>query len=164
MKELFEFLKTKINASVPAIKTVRMWNGQTTRERDNKNENPVKFPAVFVEFITEGIDNYSLGIKNVRLRVRFRFALESYKFTRLADLDFQKNFDSFIQSFRGNEDDTVHFSTLQEDVNELDEDFDQVNEPYMDYLTIWRKTSAYKRSGDVLKTPVTPDVTGLKLS
>lgn len=158
MKALFDFIKAKITTSVPAIKTVRMWNGQLERERTDKTENPIRYPAVFVEIITNETRTFSLGIKNVDLTIRFRFALKSLTFTRLADLDFQENFDFFIQSLRGNETDPVQFSTLQEAINELDEDFDSVNEPYMDYNTIWRKKSAYKRGTDIVHTPVTSNV------
>lgn len=166
MKELFNFIKAKINTAVPAIKTVRLWNNQTGREKDTKNEMPVKFPALFIEIIvSEDIKNLSLGIKDVPLIIRCRFALEGYKFERLSDLDFQKTFDSFIQNFRGNPSDTVQFSTLQEQMTDLDEDSDQVNEPFIDYRTIWRKQSAYPRSTDIVtgEDDVTPVVTGEQL-
>jgi len=148
MKELFQFIKARINEKIPAIKHVEMWRGQSTRERIDKNENPFRTPAVFIEFIVEDIQNFSLGIKNVNLIVRFRFALQNMRFERLEDLDFQDNFDFFIQNLRGNETDPVHFGTLQEAVTELDAEFDNVNEPAVSYKTVWRKTSAFRRKID----------------
>lgn len=161
MKDLFEFIKAKINASIPELKTVAVWNNQTSRERDTKTEGVIKFPAVFIEFLTdEGVQNLSLGIKRVPLRVRCRFAIEGYRFQRLEDFELQKKFDSFIQNFRGNPDDVVQFSTLQEMANDLDEAHDQVNEPFIDYSTMWTKNSAYQRKTDITKTPITSTVTG----
>lgn len=163
MKALFEFIKTKINTLVPAIKHVEMWNGQVTRERIEKNQNPFRTPAVFVEFIVDDIQNFSYGIKNVHMTIRFRFALNSAKFTRLADLDFQETFDYFIQNLRGNAGDSVQFSSLNETISDLDEGFDAVNEPVADYKTVWRKKSANKRSTDVVHAPVAPSGTGEQL-
>jgi len=154
MKELFEFIKGKILAGVPQVKTVRMYNNQISQMNTSRKEKPMAFPAVLVEFITEEVQNFSLGIKNVRLTVRFRFAIEGYTFERLQNLDFQDDFDGVIQSLRGNETDPVQFSTMQEQVNELDEDFDNVQQPYIDYSTIFRKKSAYARRHDTIITGV----------
>lgn len=172
MKALFNFIKAAILARIvgeevptpkPKFKTVEMWRGQTTRERLEKKQNPFRLPAVFIEFIVEDVQNFSLGIKNVTVRVRFRFAFQSMKFERLEDLDFQDLFDKHIQGLRGNPADTVQFSSLQEVVTDLDEDFDNVNEPFVDYMTIWRKTSAYKRADDILVNPVALNASGEQL-
>lgn len=163
MKKLFEFIKLRINTVIPEVKHVEMWRGQTTRERIEKKENPYRTPAVFIEFIVDEIQNFSFGVKNVHMTIRFRFAIAGMKFERLDDLDFQDNFDLFIQNLRGNETDTVQFATLQETVQDLDEGFDVINEPLLDYKTVWRKVSANKHSTDILKTGVTPVGTGEQL-
>ncbi len=157
MKALFDFIKAAILANVTSVKAVEQWNNQTGRERDIKNEKPLKHPAVLIEFITEDVRNHSMGIKDIYLTVRFRFALEGYKFMRLSDLDFQDTFDTFMQSFRGNGT-AVYFSTMQESLTELDESHDQVNEPFIDYKTVWRKTSAYKRATDIVTDPEEQEV------
>ena len=171
MKELFNFIKNAMLTRMvtgtppkPIIKHVEMWRGQTTRERIQKTENPYRTPAVFMEFLVEETRNLSLGIKDISLRVRFRFALHHMKFERFEDLDFQTDFDRFIQGLRGNATDPVQFGTLQENVDMKDEDYDMINEPFLDYLTVWRKNSAYKQATDIVFAPVTPVVTGTKLT
>jgi hypothetical protein len=159
MKELYEFISAVITARLPEIKAVAMWNSQTTRERLTKTEKAFRTPAVFIEFIVDDeVQNLSLGIKNVPLRIRFRFALQGYKFQRLEDLTFKDNFDAVIQGLRGNETDPVQFSSLQEAMTEVDEDHDQVNEPYIDYMTIWRKQTAYRRKTDIFVPGIQPEL------
>lgn len=147
MKDLFEFIQAAILTRVPEIKTCKLWNNQTTRVMLTKDEDPFAFPAVFVEFITEEVQSFCLGIKNVSLTVRFRFAIEGYKFERLENLDFCDTFDAAVTGLRGNEADPVQFSTMTESSEQMDTDHDQVNEPTIDYRTTWRKVSAYKRAG-----------------
>lgn len=163
MKPLFEHIKTKINALVPAVKHVEMWRGQTTRERIDKKQNPFRTPAVFVEFIVDEVQNFSLGVKNVHMTVRFRFAIQGMTFARLEDLDFQEDFDAMIQNLRGNAGDAVQFGTLQEANTDLDESFDALNEPTADYKTVWRKASSYKRGTDIIHAPVSPQGSGEQL-
>ena len=148
----FTFLKTRLTATVPAIKTVRMWNAQTDHNFQNpKDERPIALPACFVEFQALQTNNLSLGIKDVQILIKFRFALEHYTFERLSDLDFQDNFDYFIQTFRGNSTDTVQFSSLIEQETDLDEEFDNVNQPAISYTTWWRKLSGYTRKNDTTR-------------
>jgi len=163
MKALFDFLKARINSKLPQIKTVEMWRGQTTRERIDKKQNPYRTPAIFIEFIVDDVKSYSLGIKRVDLTIRFRFAMQHMTFERLDDLDFQDNFDEFIQTLRGNPNDSVQFSSLCEVLTDLDEEFDNVNEPYIDYTTVYTKTSAYTRKTDSIRVGVEPDITVTQL-
>lgn len=166
MKALFTFLQTNITSNLPAIKTVRMWNNQIDHSNDTskRDEKPFVYPAVFLEFIVQDVENaFSLGIKNVKLIIRCRFALKSFTYTRLQDLDFADAFDAVMTQMRGDPTDTVQFSTLQEVSTELDEQFENVNAPYVDYVTMWRKTSAYTHGTDVTKSGVAKLITAQKV-
>lgn len=158
MRTLFNELKTKINAEVTAIKTVRMFNNQIDRAKEEKKEKAFAHPACFIEFITTNIVNRAMGLKDVDLIVRFRFALEGYKFERLDDLDFLDTFDNVMQSFHGDENDPVTFTTFGQAVAELDEDFDNVNAPHLDYQTHWRNIAAFKRTSDSIKQGVVTSI------
>lgn len=166
MKALFNFISAYILSNIPAVKTVKMWNNQIDHSNDIKkrDEKPFRYPAVFVEFITEDVENrFSFGIKNVKLKIRFRFAIKHYTYVRLADLDFGDAFDFWISKLRGNPADAVQFTTLQEILTELDEEFENVNAPYADYTTMWRKVSAYTRGTDITVNGVDANVTGVKV-
>lgn len=169
MKEFFEYIKTRIETNVPAIKTVRMFNNQLLHsnekyERNDKtagnrfgyrNEKAFKYPACFVEFIVQDTFNYGLGIRDYLLTVRFRFAVESYKFERLDTFDFVDDFDQTIQLMSPMAS-GLTFTTFQELSTEFDEDFNNVEAPYKDFRTRYRSSVAYSRRTDVLHGPVTP--------
>ena len=159
MKALFEAIKTKINADVPELKHVAMWNGQIDREKTAKTENPYRTPAVFVEFIVDEVRAFARGIKNYNLTVRFHFALQGMKFTRLPDMDFLDAFDLAMTGFRGNS--GPYFSSFTEVINDLDEDHDNINSPILDYSTIFRKTSADKMATDTTELDVTLELEAL---
>jgi len=126
-----------------------MWNAQTDHNfQAPKDERPIALPACFIQFTALETRDLSLGIKNVDVLITFRFAIEHYTFERLSDLDFQDSFDSAIQMFRGNSTDAVQFSSLIEVETDLDEEFDNVNQPSISYKTTWRKISAYTRALD----------------
>lgn len=163
MRQLFTFLSLQILGNVPAIKTVRPWNNQLRYSNDPniRTEKAFRYPACFIEFIVNETKNFSIGVKNVDVTIRFRFALESYKFIRLDDLDFAENFDLYVERLRGSESDIVQFSSLQEVQTEYDEDFDNVDKIYVDYKTTWRKLSGFGRNRKVLVAPVAPKVTAI---
>jgi hypothetical protein len=166
----FTFLKTKINANVPTIKTVQIWRGQTDMadSEDDKKRKQYSFPrpAVFIEFVPQETRNLSLGIQNVDLLIRFRFSIEHYTVERLQDLDFLDTFHNTMLALRGNSTDTVQFSSLQEVQTEQDSNFSNVDNPVIEYLTCWRKISGYKRPNtDVqLNPPIGTNLTMTKVN
>jgi hypothetical protein len=162
MKALFNHLKSRINTAIPIIKTVRMFNNQMVHGNDieKKDEKFFPTPACFIEFIENDVYNRCLGIKDVQLTIRFRFSRVSYKFERLETFDFVDNFDSFIQLLAPTTASGLVFSTLQEIATEWDEDHNNVENPYRDYRTLYRRTSGYKLGTNVISPPINPIVSG----
>lgn len=148
----FNFVKGKILAGVPAIKTVQIYRSQMDHVRNKKDEIIKAYPALFIEFIVNETRNFSYGIKNVDIVMRCRFALNHFTFERKQDLDFLDTFDGTMQMMRGGSTDPVQFSSFQEVATTHDENFDDVDEPYVDYITCWRRVSGYTRKGDLQKT------------
>ena len=181
MKALFNYIKARINADVPAIKTVRMWNNQFTHSNgtDSKlggsksgyrDEKAFPYPACFIEFQVQQVNSYCLGIKDYILTVRMRFGVESFKFERLDTFDFRENFDSFIQLMTPTTASGLTFTTFQEIQTEFDEDFDNVEIPYVDYRTRYRSQKAYQRRTDIIASPtligisINPTSLGLRIT
>ena len=147
-----------------------MWNNQflhsnqkyeIEEDRKNKttgsrfgyrNEKAFPYPACFVEFIIQETDNRSMGIVDYLLTVRFRFGIESYKFERLDSFDFCDNFKAEIQLMAATDLSGLTFTTFQEVTTEFDEDFNNVETPYIDYRTRVRSSVAYQRRTDVIAT------------
>jgi hypothetical protein len=173
MKPFFNYIKARINTDVPAIKTVRMWNNQflhsngpddikkNTGKYGYRDEKAFAYPACFVEFIVNDIQNYCLGIKDYNLTARFRFGVESYKFERLDTFDFKENFDAFIQLMAPTTVSGMTFTTFQESFTEFDEDWTNVEAPYVDYRVRLRLATAYQRKTDVIASGVNPLVIGI---
>lgn len=173
MKAFFEYIKARINARVPEIKTVRMFNNQfvNSNERNDRKdgttgsrfgyrtEKAFPYPACFVEFIVNETNNLPVGIKDYILTVRFRFGVESYKFDRLDTFDFADTFDQAIQLISPTEISGLTFTTFQEIQTEFDEDFNNVETPYKDYRTRYRSSvnSTYRTT--VETTTVEPVIT-----
>lgn len=174
MKALFNYIKAQIDARVltddetpvPVIKTVRMWNNQllhsnSTSFRTNyRDEKPFKYPACFVEFIVEDVFNLPLGITDYLLTVRFRFGLEQYKFERLTTFDFCDAFLEVMHMMAPTELSGLTFTTFQLVKPEFDEDFNNVEAPYIDYRTRYRHIPSYSRASDSTHGPIDPVATG----
>ena len=154
MKELYNFLVQVIEAIVyetghpqagrRIFNHVDLWNDQVDKERERKQQRH-RWPAVFIEFIVNDAVDYSLGIKDYDLSIRFRIANKGLKFVRLEELDLRDYFDKNVNGLRGGSSDSVQFSALQETVTEFDENHDNVNEPYIEYRTFFRYIKAYSR-------------------
>lgn len=176
MKELFEYIKSQILARItktvtiggvptvkPVFKTVRLWNNNfVAANTDSKNGKDYKgdasftYPALFIEFIVEQVDNRCLGIKDYILTVRCRFGIEAYKFERLDTFDFCDDFSAAIQLMAPTEASGLVFTSFQEIRTEFDEDHNNVEVPYMDYRTRFVSLAGYTRKTDVV---VPQDVT-----
>src|SRR5687767_3229283 len=99
-------------------------NGNLSREaRGYRDEKPFKYPACFIEFIVEEVFNMPLGITDYLLTIRFRFALESYKFQRLDTFDFCDSFFKTVHMMSPDDSSGLTFTTFQLIKPEFDEDF-----------------------------------------
>jgi hypothetical protein len=176
MKEFFEFIKARIETIgtgegaefVPAFRTIRMFNNQFIHSNGDakdkskfsyRDEKAFKYPACFIEFIVNEVNNLPLGIKDYLLTVRFRFGVEGYKLERLDTFDFCDQFLAGIQGMVPS-DNTLCFTSFQEVSTEFDEDHNNVEMPYIDYRTRYRSQVSYSRRTDVLAENITTVVIG----
>jgi hypothetical protein len=185
MKALFGYIKAQVNLRltdtvtqgtppaqvvVPVFKTIRMWNNQLLHSNATddkmggqksgyKDEKAFPYPALFVEFQVEQTDNRSMGIKDYVLVVRFRIGVHAYKFERLDTFDFKDRFDAAIQLMAPTVASGLTFTTFQEIQTEFDEDWNNVEAPYVDYRVRYRSSTAYQRRNDVVTGPVSPVIT-----
>jgi len=144
MKKLFDFLKAYIQANLPEYKTIRVWREQYDRSNHDRDENAFRYPAVFIEFITDNYANYALGYRDVDMIIRFHLGFESYWLEKDLDLEAIDKFDSFMFRFRGNENDPVHFTSLQKSADSDTPNDDNVNLIVVDYVTKYREMSSYE--------------------
>lgn len=182
MKALFDYIKAQANLRltdtvtqgtppadvvVPVFKTIRMWNNQFLHSNatDNKeggqksgykDEKAFPYPALFVEFQIVDVFNYAMGIKDYLVTVRFRIGVQAYKFERLDTFDFKDRFDAAIQLMAPTVVSGLTFTTFQEIQTEFDEDWNNVEAPYVDYRVRYRSASAYVRRNDIITAPVSP--------
>jgi hypothetical protein len=138
MNALFQYIKTRLNTQVPAIKSVLMFNDQLVKENTDRTQKPVPYPACFVEFITTQIDNRSFGIKDYVMLVRFRFMKISLKFERPETFDFMDQFDVAMRMMAPTVASGLTFTTFQEEFLSFDTDHNNVESPYRDYRTRFR--------------------------
>ena len=144
MKELFDFIKAKILADLPEYKTIRVWREQYDRSNKDRDENAFRYPAVFIEFITDTYANYAIGYRDVDMVVRFHLGYESYWLEKDLDLEAIDRFDKVMFRFRGNEDDPVHFTSFQKSADSDTPNDDNVNLIIVDYITKYREMSSYE--------------------
>jgi len=182
VKAFFQYISDQLTANLTEIvqpggtppptpvtecvfKTIRMWNNQfvhsngtdskSTVKTGYKDEKAFRYPACFIEFIVNDVNNYCMGIKDYDLTVRFRFGIESFKFTRLDTFDFCDAFSKQIQLLGPTTLSGLTFTSFQETLTEFDEDHNNVEVPYIDYKTRYRSSVAYKRATDVIASPDT---------
>lgn len=174
MKAFVEYITAQINSRVSGIKTVRPWNNQLlhSNETNNRsdrsnggrfgfrNEKPFKYPACFIEIITQDVLNFPLGITDYLLTVRFRFGVESYKFVRLDTFDFCDDFLAVMHLLCPTEASELTFTSFQLMASEFDEDHNNVEAPYIDYRTRYRHIPSYTRRTDAVHEGIVPVVTG----
>ncbi len=162
MKAFFNYIKARISADIPSVKTVRMWNNQLKHSNgegnEGRNEKAFPYPAIFIEFIVNQVDDRALGIKDYILTVRFRYARTKQTFERLDMFDLLDQFDSFIQMMAPTAASGLTFTTFQEEKTTFDTDFDNVETPYRDFRTRYRSSAAYQRAYDFAVTGVKTNV------
>jgi hypothetical protein len=173
MRVLFSYIKTRLSQRVPELRTIRMFNNQTLHGNEKPiKEKAFKYPACFIEFQIQETFNRCYKVVDYLLIVRFRFAVEGYKFERLETFDFCDRVKAALQLmapvplsmayyeapennplyfFQQSETRPVYahdqfvltFTTFQEITTDFDEDWDNVEQPYIDYRTLYRSTVAY---------------------
>lgn len=158
-REIFEYLKDRINQDIPNIRTVRIWNDQFVQSNEQRKEKAFPYPCLFVEFISNDVRNWSLGIKDIDLTIRFRYGLESYKFERLDDLDLSESLDSILQELHRSGLSGVVFSTIQLSNWEHDSDHENVNVPILDYSCYLRKSNSFRRRANPIASITSSTIT-----
>jgi len=152
MREFFEFLKAYINTNLPEFKSVMMFNDQLDKTNEERVGKALRYPACLIQLVSSEVRNRSLGIQDAVLQVIFHLAFEGYKYSekrQLQDMDTTAKFDAAIHRLRGNEDDTVQFTTFQRIIINESEDFDNVNKPIFTYSTMLRLLGSYKAGTDL---------------
>ena len=143
MTEFFQYIQQYIRDNLPEYKTVELYNNQIFSSNVERTEKAFPYPAVFVEMIVGEIHNRSLGINDTEVNLVFHFALEGYKFNHGEDmLDVLSNFDYVMSRLRSSED--VYFSTFRSQGILLDTDNNNVVEPTITYVTLWRQLTGYR--------------------
>jgi hypothetical protein len=164
MKDFYLHLKNRIETQIPGLK-VQLWNDQFRKangtDEPGRKEMAIKYPICYIELIVDQINNYSRGIKDYFLRVRFRIGLESYKFERLETFDFVDDFYRAIHLYHPPLDSGLAFTSLQEVQFEQDTDHHNVEIPHIDYRTKMRTVVTYTPPIEALDIDleITPDVT-----
>jgi hypothetical protein len=158
MKDFFNYIAARIEARVPAIKKVDLWNNQFIKSNTDRKHKAFPYPICFVEFIINQTNNYSQGFKDYFMTVRFRFGVEGYKFQRLETFDFCDDFHAAIYLMRPTDVSGLYFTSFQEVNTEFDEDHNQVEVPHTDYRTRYRSTVAHNPS-EVLAPPTALETT-----
>lgn len=74
--ELYTALKQQIEAELPEIKTVRLFNNQFERMNE---ENAFLFPCCFIQFQSNGFRELSQGVQQFDMTVTTHLGFESYK-------------------------------------------------------------------------------------
>lgn len=105
MKDFFNYIKASIEAAVPALEgKVKRYNNQFAKANgknaEGRQEMAIAYPACFVEFVVNDVNNYCLGIKDYFLTVRFYFGRIDYNFEKLESFDFVDDFHAAIQGLR----------------------------------------------------------------
>jgi len=160
MKELFNFIKARINTELPQFRTVRMFNDQLDKGNVERTEKAFRYPACFIQFVTSEVRNRSLGIQDVVMQVIFHLAYEGYKYSearQLEDMDLTHTFDSWVHRLRGSEDNPVQFTTFQRIIVNESEDYDNINKPILTYMTMWRDLGSYRSGQEIDRWAYTLD-------
>jgi len=155
MRTLFNALKERINDRVPEFKTVDLWSSQIESSLVERTEEGFSYPAVFIDLITEQVNNRALGVKDKVIRIEFHFAFESYRRDKgEIHLDLLDRFDQNMHRFAGTD-----FSTLQESNVDLDQNRTNVDTPIKSYRTVFRDPGSFVESFEFTGT-LTTEING----
>ena len=156
MKAFRDYILNEIQARLPQLKTVRMFNNQFERSNNDDTtqniEAAFKYPACFVEIVQNDSRSVALGIKYIDLTVRLHIGLEDYRKQRADDYITIDDIADAMQGMRGAAGDAVQFGSMEEQTITIDTDFNNVNRPILEFNTTYTKLSGYTRRNFILKT------------
>lgn len=159
MKAFRDYIINEIQTRLPSFKTVRMFNNQFERSNNDETKENIEgsfgYPACFIELEEREVKNVALGIKHVDLLVRLHVGLEDYTKKRPNDYITIDDVDLAMQGMRGDSADTVQFSSMIENITAIDTDFNNVNNPILEYTTTYTRLNAYTRKGFTTKAAPT---------
>lgn len=157
-KEIYNGIKTRIE-ELSGVKHVSLWNNQTNPDRE-KNEIPINFPAVFVEFEFLNYTNEdSDGCqKTDEVLIKLHIVQENYTWNDDEYLDFVDTVSKKIHlyTYTDANDIDVKFVRLSE---EQDTDHDQLIHWMVTFqATKYWDTSLNQRADWVDSSPINMDV------
>ena len=158
MTNLFNYIKAKIASDLPEWKTVRRWRNQYNRSNKSRDENAFRYPACFIEFVTEDMDNQAIGYCDIDLIVRFHIGFDNYTLEKDEDFELMERFEDVMFRFRSAETDNVHFTTFQQNVISDEADDDNVDLQILEYRTKYRQMTTYSDGVEI--APVDLDLDG----
>ena len=120
---------------------------------DDNGTHSFAYPACFIEFEQQEVRTASLGIKYVDIIIRLHLGIEEYSKERPQDYNLIDEVDYQMIGMRGSEIDTVQFGSLRENNTILDTDFNNVNNPILEYITTYTRKNSYTRKDFVVKSP-----------
>lgn len=134
-KTIYRAIRARIIAKVTEIKAIGIFNSQI----ENQNvENPIPFPAVFVEFLSMDWNQQASGIQQGTATIRLHVVTETYKtnissYSVLQDdddafFDLVDKIHSFLNGFDGET-----FGPLTREAETTNPNFDNLQDWTIDY-------------------------------
>jgi len=142
MKKLHDFIKNEITTQLPAFKRVERYRGQDIAQEARQND-VMLYPACLIQYNVVESRALALGITEQLLDIEFRLYFENYTRTRDDDMIAVEDFTNVIERLRGNPNDNVQFTSMEEQRREQDNNFEQVNNPIVTYRTLYRNLEKY---------------------
>jgi hypothetical protein len=97
---LYIAIKAEIEAKLPEIKTVRLFNNQF----ENENvENPFLYPCCFLQFTPLEFKDYANGVQQFNMNVTTHLGFESFKDEDTDILRLKQDLYNVVQRFRNTE-------------------------------------------------------------
>jgi hypothetical protein len=96
IKTLYIDLKARIEAKMPEIKHVALWNRQTDRE---ESEQPYERPAVFIEINDIVYQDYTRQAQKITAKVTSRLVVEEYGDEALEVLDMRQDLAKILHGY-----------------------------------------------------------------
>jgi len=153
--ELFTYLKAEINAKLPEIKTVKLYNNQFESENV---ENAFLYPAVMLQFQSNGFKELSQGVQQFDMTVTTHLGFESYKSEDTEVLRLKQDLYKIVNRFRNE-----YFSRLLRVEERPNYNHNNIHVYETDYKTTGKDfTTDIRPSTNVTAIPVvTPIITTL---
>lgn len=155
MRAFRDYILNEIKTRVTDFRDVRMYNNQFDHSNNDdisqNDEAPFDYPCCFVELSIQEVRQVAIGIKYVDIIVRLHIGIEEYLRERELDYTFIDDIDDKLLGMRGDSIDTVQFSSWIENTTDLDENFNNINRPVLEYRTTYTRTTNNKRKNLITK-------------